>query len=87
MLYWAYNGNKAVGYRSICCRRRPAWCDRILYKAPKTEYKNVALVTEQTSYRSHPAFNISDHKPVTSEFTIQVRIQQVSCVFVFVRSI
>lgn len=53
-------------------RRRPAWCDRILYKSPRTEYKNVVLFTEQTSYRSHPAFNISDHKPVTSEFTIQV---------------
>lgn len=30
------------------------------------------LVTEQTSYRSHPQFNISDHKPVTSEFTVNV---------------
>lgn len=30
------------------------------------------LVTEQTAYRSHPTFTISDHKPVTSEFTINV---------------
>lgn len=30
------------------------------------------LVTEQTSYRSHPQFMISDHKPVTSDFTINV---------------
>lgn len=34
------------------------------------------LVTEQTSYRSHPQFTISDHKPVTSEFTINVWQQQ-----------
>lgn len=32
------------------------------------------LVTVQTSYRSHPQFNISDHKPVTSEFTINVSL-------------
>lgn len=54
-------------------RRRPAWCDRILYKTPQNEFKNMELITEQTSYRSHPQFTISDHKPVTSEFTINVR--------------
>lgn len=53
-------------------RRRPAWCDRILYKTPQAAFKNMELVTEQTSYRSHPQFTISDHKPVTSEFTINV---------------
>lgn len=57
---------------SHLCRRRPAWCDRILYKTPQTEFKNMELVTEQKSYRSHPQFKISDHKPVTSEFTINV---------------
>lgn len=53
-------------------KRRPAWCDRILYKKPQHEFKNLELITEQTSYRSHPQFTISDHKPVSSEFTIQV---------------
>ncbi|XP_055317820.1 inositol polyphosphate 5-phosphatase K [Sitodiplosis mosellana] len=53
-------------------KRRPAWCDRILYKTPQAAFKNMELVTEQTSYRSHPQFTISDHKPVTSEFTINV---------------
>ncbi|XP_031634308.1 inositol polyphosphate 5-phosphatase K [Contarinia nasturtii] len=53
-------------------KRRPAWCDRILYKTPENTFKNMELVTEQTSYRSHPQFTISDHKPVTSEFTINV---------------
>lgn len=44
----------------------------MLYKVPENCYKNVTLATEQTSYRSHPGYNISDHKPVTSEFTIKV---------------
>lgn len=55
-------------------KRRPAWCDRILYKKPHNEFKNIELITEQTSYRSHPQFIISDHKPVSSEFTIQVSV-------------
>lgn len=53
-------------------KRRPAWCDRVLYKTPQPAFKNMELLTEQTSYRSHPQFTMSDHKPVTSEFTIQV---------------
>lgn len=53
-------------------KRRPAWCDRVLYKTPQPAFKNMDLVTEQTSYRSHPQFTMSDHKPVSSEFTIQV---------------
>lgn len=54
-------------------RRRPAWTDRILYAMKENNYRNVKLTVEQTSYKSHPSYNISDHKPVTSEFTIKVR--------------
>lgn len=53
-------------------KRRPAWCDRILYKTPLPTFKNMEITTEQTSYRSHPQFTMSDHKPVSSEFTIHV---------------
>lgn len=53
-------------------KRRPAWCDRILYKTPQPTFKNMEIKTEQTSYRSHPQFTMSDHKPVSSEFTIHV---------------
>lgn len=59
-------------------KRRPAWCDRVLYKTPQHAFKNMELVTEQTSYRSHPQFTMSDHKPVTSEFTIQVSCSAVN---------
>lgn len=53
-------------------KRRPAWTDRILYAMKENNYRNVKLTVEQTSYKSHPSYNISDHKPVTSEFTIKV---------------
>nr|XP_029710119.1 phosphatidylinositol 4,5-bisphosphate 5-phosphatase A-like isoform X3 [Aedes albopictus] len=53
-------------------KRRPAWTDRILYAVKENTYRNVKLSVEQTSYKSHPSYSISDHKPVTSEFTIKV---------------
>lgn len=53
-------------------KRRPAWCDRILYKAKNKVLKNCSLQLEQLSYKSHPNYKISDHKPVTSEFRIKV---------------
>ncbi|XP_058053734.1 phosphatidylinositol 4,5-bisphosphate 5-phosphatase A-like isoform X3 [Anopheles bellator] len=53
-------------------KRRPAWTDRILYAVNETNYRNVRLTVEQTSYKSHPSYSISDHKPVTSEFTLKV---------------
>ncbi|XP_058836310.1 phosphatidylinositol 4,5-bisphosphate 5-phosphatase A isoform X3 [Topomyia yanbarensis] len=53
-------------------KRRPAWTDRILYAVKENNYRNVKLSVDQTSYKSHPSYNISDHKPVSSEFTIKV---------------
>lgn len=53
-------------------KRRPAWCDRILYKAKTKILKNCSLQLEQISYKSHPSYVISDHKPVSSEFKIKV---------------
>lgn len=55
-------------------KRRPAWCDRILYKAKNKILKNCSLQLEQVSYKSHPSYIISDHKPVSSEFRIKVRL-------------
>lgn len=53
-------------------KRRPAWCDRILYKAKSKTIRDEQLELEQLSYKSHPNYSISDHKPVTSEFKLKV---------------
>ena len=50
----------------IFSRRRPAWTDRILWlNAPSQPIR-------QLSYDSHPDILISDHKPVSSEFAVEV---------------
>lgn len=54
------------------CRRRPAWCDRILYCVNSNNYENVTLNVEQLSYKSHPNVDLSDHRPVSAEFLIKV---------------
>ncbi|XP_034475415.1 inositol polyphosphate 5-phosphatase K [Drosophila innubila] len=54
-------------------KRRPAWTDRIMYAVqPLNRLPGLQLAIEQCSYKSHPAYNISDHKPVTSDFTIKL---------------
>ncbi|XP_019861575.1 PREDICTED: type II inositol 1,4,5-trisphosphate 5-phosphatase-like [Amphimedon queenslandica] len=48
--------------------RAPAWCDRILYYCDDMSYiKNL-------SYLSHPEMIISDHKPVSATFELQVKV-------------
>lgn len=53
-------------------KRRPAWTDRILWRVQTDSYTTVKLGVEQLSYKSHPGYNLSDHKPVSSEFLIKV---------------
>ncbi|ELU39553.1 endonuclease/Exonuclease/phosphatase family domain-containing protein [Rhizoctonia solani AG-1 IA] len=52
------------------CRRRPAWTDRILYQTARGKDKTVRLVED--SYQSYPAISLSDHKPVSADFIVQV---------------
>lgn len=53
---------------NVWTRRKPAWTDRILYMAPP----DVRLA--QVAYRSHPEIAMSDHKPVSADFDISVRV-------------
>jgi len=61
-----------VGTNVFDAKRRPAWTDRILFKANRGNYDNIDLTLNQHSYRSHPSFLESDHKPVTSNFSVAV---------------
>ncbi|KAG9037180.1 hypothetical protein FRB95_006433 [Tulasnella sp. JGI-2019a] len=47
-------------------KRRPAWTDRIFYR-------NAGWLSfKQTAYAPHPSIRMSDHKPVTSDFQLEV---------------
>jgi len=59
-------------------KRLPAWTDRILYKANTANYENYSLEALQHSYTAHLDFLESDHKPVTSDFTIRVFSQKIA---------
>ena len=53
-------------------KRRPAWCDRILHRVQADKYSGIKLSIQQLSYRSHPSYTLSDHKPVSAEFIYKV---------------
>ncbi|KAL1501734.1 hypothetical protein ABEB36_007010 [Hypothenemus hampei] len=61
-----------VGSNSYDHKRRPAWCDRILYCVNSYNYENVTLKVDQLSYKHHPSYMLSDHKPVSADFNIKV---------------
>ncbi|XP_044269023.1 phosphatidylinositol 4,5-bisphosphate 5-phosphatase A-like isoform X1 [Tribolium madens] len=61
-----------VGTNKYDYKRRPAWCDRILYSVNPHNYENVTLKVDQLSYKHHPSYQLSDHKPVTAEFNIKI---------------
>lgn len=61
-----------VGTNKYDYKRRPAWCDRILYRVNSNNYENVTLKVDQLSYKSHRNYVLSDHKPVTAEFIIKI---------------
>lgn len=53
-------------------KRRPAWTDRILFKANVANYGNYKLSLNQHSYSAHQDYTESDHKPVSSSFSLSV---------------
>ncbi|KAJ7206536.1 DNase I-like protein [Mycena pura] len=49
-------------------KRRPAWTDRVLWAS------NAFARVEQRSYTGHPQITMSDHRPVSAEFTVEINI-------------
>lgn len=56
-------------------KRRPAWCDRILHRVQENRYPDITLNITQLSYKSHPNYTLSDHKPVSAEFIYKIEAQ------------
>ena len=49
-------------------QRVPSWTDRVLYRAAKP----CAVHPHPKSYKSHPGIKLSDHKPVSAAFSLQL---------------
>ncbi|KAJ7092810.1 DNase I-like protein [Mycena belliarum] len=49
-------------------KRRPAWTDRVLYAASD------AARIEQLSYEGYPQITMSDHRPVSAEFVVEMDV-------------
>ncbi|KAJ7766342.1 DNase I-like protein [Mycena maculata] len=47
-------------------KRRPAWTDRVLHAS------NAFAPVEQLSYAGHSQITMSDHRPVSAEFTVSI---------------
>ena len=47
-------------------RRKPAWTDRVLHKS------SPLVTVSQRSYDAHPWITMSDHRPVSAEFLVDV---------------
>lgn len=47
-------------------RRKPAWTDRVLHQS------SPFVPVNQSSYDSHPSITMSDHRPVSAVFLVDV---------------
>ncbi|KAG1888407.1 DNase I-like protein [Suillus subluteus] len=63
--YASNTSEDSLGYDR---KRKPAWTDRILHMSAPS-----VLVT-QRSYSSHPQITMSDHRPVSADFDLNVSI-------------
>ncbi|KAM5546090.1 hypothetical protein V8D89_000216 [Ganoderma adspersum] len=52
-------------------KRKPAWTDRILHMVSER------MTLSQLSYTSHPTITMSDHRPVSAEFELEVPVVSV----------
>ncbi|KAK1220132.1 hypothetical protein PQX77_017122 [Marasmius sp. AFHP31] len=50
-------------------KRKPAWTDRVLYA-----HSSLTSLVLHRSYAGHPEITMSDHKPVSADFTVNVDV-------------
>jgi hypothetical protein len=56
------------GSNNYDATRKPAWTDRILFRAKSDVNNNLGV--RQETYEAHMKFKDSDHKPVSALFTV-----------------
>uniref|UniRef100_A0A8C2BDN6 Inositol polyphosphate-5-phosphatase Ka n=1 Tax=Cyprinus carpio TaxID=7962 RepID=A0A8C2BDN6_CYPCA len=54
-------------------KRKPAWCDRILWRLEEQHKDEFPLKLSQEFYTSKMEYGISDHKPVIGIFRLELR--------------
>lgn len=59
-------------YDTSSKQRKPGWCDRVLWQVHEDWFEGLTLAVQQLSYTSVASYTLSDHKPVTADFNIQV---------------
>ncbi|KAI0672159.1 DNase I-like protein [Trametes maxima] len=67
-----------LGYNT---KRKPAWTDRILHMASS------GVTAKQTTYTSHPTITMSDHRPVSADFEVEIPVVAVTEYETFVERI
>lgn len=61
-------------YDTSAKKRKPGWCDRVLWMVHEDAFYGCELATYLKAYHSIPDYKESDHKPVVAEFTIMVLV-------------
>lgn len=73
--YPVYSTVIARASNKMCFRREPSWCDRILFRVEEGHRDSERkLSCQQLNYDCISSYSNSDHKPVTSSFTLSVKI-------------
>ncbi|KAJ3814924.1 DNase I-like protein [Lentinula aff. lateritia] len=64
---YRFGGGIATDSLGYDVKRKPAWTDRILHA-----YSPLTTKVNQSSYSGHPEITISDHRPVSADFQVDV---------------
>ncbi|KAJ3907686.1 DNase I-like protein [Lentinula edodes] len=64
---YRFGGGIATDSLGYDVKRKPAWTDRILHA-----YSPLTTKVNQSSYSGHPEITISDHRPVSADFQVNV---------------
>lgn len=57
-------------------KRTPSYTDRILWKeSAESDKKTTESTIQQKTYSSHMSYVLSDHKPISGEFIVNIPVR------------